>query len=135
MDPELFAFADSGSEIIIPDPDLGRLLLEQTHHVVTPIQEVEYATLDLESVLWIRIRICPYGSGYGIIIPDPDLGRLLLEQAHHVITTPIQEVENATLEFEAALWIRIRNFWPLRIWIWNNHSGSGSEIKWCPLGH
>jgi hypothetical protein len=44
----------------------------------------------------IRIRICPYGSGSGIIIPDPDPGRLLLEQAHHVVT-PIQEIEYANL--------------------------------------
>jgi hypothetical protein len=57
----------------------------------------------------IRIRICPYGSGSGIIIPDPDPGRLLLEQAHHVVT-PIQEVEYATLGLEAVLWIRNRNF-------------------------
>jgi hypothetical protein len=27
----------------------SRLLLEQAHHAVTPIQEVEYATLELET--------------------------------------------------------------------------------------
>jgi hypothetical protein len=88
----------------------GRLLLEQAHHVATPIQEVEYATLELETDwLLIRIRICPCGSGSGIIIPDPDPGRLLLEQAHRV-ATPSQEVEYATLALEAVLWIR--NFLP-----------------------
>jgi hypothetical protein len=67
---------------------------------------------------------------YTISVPNGSAedvpGRLLLEQAHHV-ATPIQEVEYATLGLEAVL--RIRNFLPLRIWIRNNHSGSGSEIK------
>ncbi len=73
-EPEFFALADSGSGIIIPDPDQGRLLLEQAHHAVTPIQEVKYATLGLEAdwlliriryflPLWIWIRNCPSESG------------------------------------------------------------------------
>ncbi len=70
----------------------GRLLLEETHHAVTPIQEVEYATLELEKdwlLIWIRYFL-PLWIWIRIIIPDPDPGRLLLEQAHHVVVTPIQ---------------------------------------------
>ncbi len=67
--------------------------------VTTPIQEVEYATLELEAVLWIP-NFLPLRIWIRIIIPDPDPGRLLLEQAHHVVVTPSQEVEYATLELE-----------------------------------